>query len=136
MQYIKGIPGGIPEWLKGADCKSASTAFGGSNPPPTTILKIKRTSKWCVFLFLKYVGGNGGAVNDAQASWSRATWFDIAERCALLRGLLCKQRTAAPRGQSLGKSADSGSVENSSSLLRRHLDLPATLPHDASAGWI
>ena len=25
--------GGIPEWPKGTDCKSAGTAFGGSNPP-------------------------------------------------------------------------------------------------------
>ncbi len=28
--------GGVPEWSKGADCKSAGKAFGGSNPPPTT----------------------------------------------------------------------------------------------------
>ena len=28
--------GGIPERPKGADCKSASTAFDGSNPSPTT----------------------------------------------------------------------------------------------------
>jgi hypothetical protein len=27
--------GGVPEWLKGADCKSAGEAFGGSNPPPS-----------------------------------------------------------------------------------------------------
>ena len=29
--------GGIPEWPKGADCKSVSNAFGGSNPPPSTL---------------------------------------------------------------------------------------------------
>ena len=29
--------GGVPEWPKGADCKSAGTAFEGSNPSPTTI---------------------------------------------------------------------------------------------------
>ena len=29
--------GGVPEWPKGADCKSVGTAFGGSNPPPSTI---------------------------------------------------------------------------------------------------
>jgi hypothetical protein len=29
--------GGVPEWLKGADCKSVGDAFGGSNPPPSTI---------------------------------------------------------------------------------------------------
>ena len=28
--------GGVPEWLKGADCKSVGSAFGGSNPPPST----------------------------------------------------------------------------------------------------
>ena len=26
--------GWIPEWPKGADCKSAAICFGGSNPPP------------------------------------------------------------------------------------------------------
>ncbi len=28
--------GEVPEWPKGADCKSAGNAFGGSNPPLTT----------------------------------------------------------------------------------------------------
>ena len=32
------LAGGVPEWPKGADCKSAGSAFGGSNPPPSTIL--------------------------------------------------------------------------------------------------
>ena len=40
---------------------------------------------------------------------------------------------AAARGQSLGKSADVGSVEGVSPRPRRRLDLPATLPHDPSA---
>ena len=31
--------GGIPEWPKGTDCKSAGTAFGGSNPPSPTPYK-------------------------------------------------------------------------------------------------
>ena len=31
------LHGGVPEWPKGADCKSAGSAFGGSNPPPSTI---------------------------------------------------------------------------------------------------
>ncbi len=29
--------GGVPEWSKGTDCKSVGDAFGGSNPPPSTI---------------------------------------------------------------------------------------------------
>ncbi|SCA55318.1 hypothetical protein MTBPR1_10565 [Candidatus Terasakiella magnetica] len=28
--------GGMPEWLKGADCKSAGYAYVGSNPTPST----------------------------------------------------------------------------------------------------
>ena len=34
--------GGVPERPKGADCKSAGSAFGGSNPPPSTILPVVR----------------------------------------------------------------------------------------------
>ena len=31
------IRGGVPERSKGTDCKSVGEAFGGSNPPPSTI---------------------------------------------------------------------------------------------------
>jgi hypothetical protein len=31
-----GKTGEVPEWPKGADCKSAGEAFGGSNPPLST----------------------------------------------------------------------------------------------------
>ena len=34
------LHGGVPEWPKGADCKSAGGAYGGSNPPPSIILLI------------------------------------------------------------------------------------------------
>ena len=30
--------GGVPEWLKGTDCKSVGFAYVGSNPTPSTIL--------------------------------------------------------------------------------------------------
>ena len=32
------VLGWIPEWPKGADCKSVGNAFEGSNPSPSTIL--------------------------------------------------------------------------------------------------
>ena len=32
---IVGSYGWIPEWPKGADCKSVAERFGGSNPPPS-----------------------------------------------------------------------------------------------------
>ena len=31
--------GGVPEWPKGADCKSVVTDFGGSNPPSPTKIR-------------------------------------------------------------------------------------------------
>ena len=31
--------GGVPEWLKGADCKSAGDAYRGSNPLPSTTVR-------------------------------------------------------------------------------------------------
>ena len=33
------ILGWVPEWPKGADCKSVVTDFGGSNPPPSTNMR-------------------------------------------------------------------------------------------------
>ena len=34
------IPGGVPEWPKGPDCKSDGSAFVGSNPTPSTTCGI------------------------------------------------------------------------------------------------
>ena len=31
-----GVSGGVPEWLKGTDCKSVGLAYVGSNPTPST----------------------------------------------------------------------------------------------------
>ena len=44
---IIGFYGWVPEWPKGADCKSVSNAFGGSNPPPSIgeILKLNIISR-------------------------------------------------------------------------------------------
>ena len=33
------ICGGVPEWPKGADCKSVASCFDGSNPSSSTIKK-------------------------------------------------------------------------------------------------
>ena len=32
----KLVRGGVPEWLKGTDCKSVGYAYVGSNPTPST----------------------------------------------------------------------------------------------------
>ena len=36
--------GRLPKWPKGADCKSAGIAFGGSNPSPPTGRKLSADS--------------------------------------------------------------------------------------------
>ena len=38
LQRLKWRSGGVAEWLKAADCKSARVAYVGSNPTPTTIV--------------------------------------------------------------------------------------------------
>ena len=52
QQVIGSIPivgsyGWIPEWPKGADCKSVAERFGGSNPPPSihNFVMIRRIYK-------------------------------------------------------------------------------------------
>ena len=45
--------GGIPEWPKGTDCKSAGNAFGGSNPPsPTKMEKVIKLIAFSIFLYV------------------------------------------------------------------------------------
>jgi hypothetical protein len=38
MARFAGRRGGVPEWLKGTDCKSVGSAYVGSNPTPSTNL--------------------------------------------------------------------------------------------------
>ncbi len=37
--FFVTMNGEVPEWLKGADCKSAASGFEGSNPSLTTIYR-------------------------------------------------------------------------------------------------
>ena len=44
---IIGFYGWVPEWPKGADCKSVSDAFEGSNPSPSILFfKINIIAGW------------------------------------------------------------------------------------------
>ena len=36
LRLRSSVYGGVPEWPKGTDCKSAAYSFGGSNPPSPT----------------------------------------------------------------------------------------------------
>ena len=51
LQTRVRLPGEIPEWSKGADCKSVGYAFEGSNPSlPTSLLLFERKK---AFSFLR-----------------------------------------------------------------------------------
>ncbi len=43
LTQLENLSGGVPEWLKGTDCKSVGYAYVGSNPTPSTILRPLRT---------------------------------------------------------------------------------------------
>ena len=43
--WNNNILGGVAEWLKAADCKSARVAYVGSNPTPTTIVDKQGITK-------------------------------------------------------------------------------------------
>ncbi len=41
--------GWVPEWPKGADCKSVASCFGGSNPPPSICRQAYADNKFVEF---------------------------------------------------------------------------------------
>src|SRR5947207_15923027 len=45
--------GGVPEWLKGTDCKSVGFAYAGSNPAPSTIREQKSGARDQAVRFLR-----------------------------------------------------------------------------------
>ena len=52
--WYNKIYGRVPEWPKGADCKSVALSFGGSNPPsPTNNINI-------IFLMGEFPSGQRG----------------------------------------------------------------------------
>ena len=52
------INGSVPEWPKGADCKSVVSDFGGPNPPAPTNKKTLSQDK--VFLLVEVAQQQGG----------------------------------------------------------------------------
>src|SRR5665648_171632 len=43
---LRRAPGGVPEWLKGADCKSVGAAYLGSNPSsPTSVARLAQSAE-------------------------------------------------------------------------------------------
>ncbi len=45
LYQLENWNGGVPEWLKGTDCKSVGYAYVGSNPTPSTIVQGRMKTK-------------------------------------------------------------------------------------------
>ena len=65
--------GGIPEWPKGADCKSVSSAFGGSNPPSPT---SGRASRQAVLFLKRPAGSLHFAERRGTIGYSKPMWLN------------------------------------------------------------
>ncbi len=78
--------GGVPEWPKGSDCKSDGSAFGGSNPPPSTIsLELSSVAR------LGRMRA-GGSLTEPRSGGERCvatTWMVKAEGLNNSPSLLC-----------------------------------------------
>ena len=61
--------GGVPEWSKGADCKYAGEAYGGSNPPPSTIFLP-------FYIDCRFSGGGSSSVARASAFQAEGRGFE------------------------------------------------------------
>ncbi len=79
--------GGVPEWPKGADCKSVGSAFGGSNPPPSTRQPVSMAS----------IGVLRGNSSVGRASAFQAECRGFESRFPLQLHLRCKL-PLTPRG--------------------------------------
>ena len=86
--------GGIPEWPKGADCKSVVSDFGGSNPPSPT-KNSEHPSGWSEFF-------------DFRRRWIRkAALSGMPVACRNRRGFSA-EKESHPHYQITGFSRSSG----------------------------
>ena len=86
------IYGGIPEWPKGTDCKSAGTAFSGSNPLSPTRREIcKHKTRKC------YILSRGRAVRKLVGLITRRSQVQIlSPQFHALVAQMVEQRTENP----------------------------------------
>ena len=45
LTQLEKLSGGVPEWLKGTDCKSVGYAYVGSNPTPSTNQRLASATR-------------------------------------------------------------------------------------------
>ena len=95
------VYGGVPEWPKGTDCKSAASCFGGSNPPSSTIEETSFVYQDKRGFFLLSEQNKGRimekralerSIGYSEARFLRSAAKEYRNRCCTNRiSLLCKQ---------------------------------------------
>ena len=84
--------GGVPEWPKGTDCKSAAFRFDGSNPSSPTNGKSPRASKvFGLFLFLFPGFGVDKKYEKIPKKYSILVSKWCQASCSVLTDLMCGQ---------------------------------------------
>jgi hypothetical protein len=71
--------GEVPEWPKGTGCKPVGSAFGGSNPPLSTI-KVRRDGICRYRLLLQVFEGGNSSVVERQPSKLRVAGSNPVSR--------------------------------------------------------
>jgi hypothetical protein len=121
------LPGSVPEWPKGADCKSAGIAFGGSNPPrPTETLlnqgMVERVTAIRTLDSVRRAADSTG--NTSLGPLLEAWWSDYA------RSLRRRRRTDRTIGAYRRSFEDLWRFQ-----LGHGVDDPATLSRDDINRW-
>ena len=70
--------GGVPEWLKGADCKSVGAAYPGSNPgSPTSVARLAQSAE--------HLHGKEGVIGSTPIDGSMLVRFYVIRRGSTVR---------------------------------------------------
>ena len=110
---MRSANGGVPEWLKGADCKSVGYAYVGSNPTPSTISPL----------------GFGGA----GRKWLMCLWRYCADTGKRKGGARMECRAANLNNRTTRLCGCSSMVEQKPSKLMTGVRFPSPAP-DIRAG--
>ena len=77
LRLRSSVYGGVPEWPKGTDCKSAASSFGGSNPPSST-----RKKGLCILQGPFFCEINSFGICEIYLRYSEKTTYGCCEmRC-------------------------------------------------------
>ena len=69
--------GSVPEWPKGADCKSVVFDFGGPNPPAPTKTRNRPIGRFFVLIFIIYINFENNMLNYLFCPFAEGVFYVI-----------------------------------------------------------